>query len=118
MKRRNFYIICTTIIIIANMLMIIINHGEETISNLFIIVLVLFFFPHFLWAADVGLASQIKLEATLLLILVILSLVRLMNRIAPLPDAVSYLIAIVAFILITVLLVAGIIRWIDKNKKD
>lgn len=119
MRRKSSFIICTALIIIANGLMIsVINNGEEKLSNLLVIALALLCFPGFLWAINNEMTSLIRLESSLLLLLAVLSIMRLINRIDPFPDMVNAPVALVAFGLTTLLLVAGIARWISKNKRD
>ncbi len=119
MRRKSSFIICTALIIIANGLMIsVINNGEEKLSNLLVIALALLCFPGFLWAINNEMTSLIRLESSLLLLLAVLSIMRLINRIDPFPDMVNTPVALVAFGLTTLLLVAGIARWISKNKRN
>ncbi|MGT2924903.1 hypothetical protein ACVR0O_06900 [Streptococcus caviae] len=117
MRRKSSFIICTAIIIISNILMMtVINNGEEKLSNLFVIAITLVCFPGFLWAIDNGMTSLIRIESSALLLLAILSAIRLINRIDTLPTVVNSTVVIIALGLITVLLVAGIVRWINKRK--
>ncbi|MGT2751240.1 hypothetical protein ACVRXF_10145 [Streptococcus orisasini] len=117
MRRKSSFIICTAIIIISNILMMtVINNGEERISNLFVIAISLFCFPGFLWAIDNEMTSLIRIESSTLILLAVLSAMRLINRIDTLPTVVNSTVVIVALGLITLLLVAGVIRWINRKK--
>lgn len=117
MRRKSSFIICTAIIIISNILMMtVVNNGEEKLSNLFVIAIALVCFPGFLWAIDNGMISLIRIESSALLLLAVLSAMRLINRIDTLPTMVNSAVIIVALGLTTVLLVAGIVRWINKKK--
>ncbi|MGT2930110.1 hypothetical protein ACVR1G_07775 [Streptococcus dentasini] len=118
MKRNSSFTICTILIVISNVLMMtLLNNGEEKLSNLFIMAITLLCFPGFLWAIDNEIVSLIRIESSTLFLIATLSVLRLINRLSPLPDAVGATVAIVAFILITVLLVAGIARWVTKKKE-
>ena len=97
--------------------MIMLNHGEEIMSNLFVIGISLICFPIFLWAANNEMTSHIRLESSILFLLAVISTMRLINRIVPLPAVVNGLIAIIAFGILTGLTVAGIIRRTAKYKK-
>lgn len=117
MRRKSSFIICTAIIIISNILMMtVINNGEESMSNLFVIAISSVCFPGFLWAIDNEMTSFIRIESSVLLLLAVLSVMRLINRIDTLPTIVNSTVIIVALGLITVLLVAGIVRWLTKKK--
>ena len=118
MRRKSSFIICIAIIIISNMLMMtVINNGAEKLSNLFVIAIALVCFPGFWWAIDNEMISLIRIESSALLLLAVLPAMRLINRIDTLPTMVNSTVIIVALGLITVLLVAGIARWIAKKKK-
>lgn len=99
-------------------MMTVINNGEEKLSNLFVIAIALVCFPGFLWAIDNEMISLIRIESSALLLLAVLSAMRLINRIDTLPTMVNSAVIIVALGLTTVLLVAGIARWVAKKKKD
>ncbi|WP_082782031.1 hypothetical protein [Streptococcus sp. DD10] len=116
MKNKISFIICSIIVIISNLLMISpINNGVEVGSNIFIIVLTLFLLPIFFKAVDFKQTSFIRLESSALIVLSTLSIMRLINRIIPIPDIVNFLFIVIALGMGISLLAASFIN--IKNKK-
>jgi len=72
--------------------------------------------PGFLRTVDNQMTSLIRIESSLLIILTVLSFMRLLYRVDAISGTVASTAALIACGLITVLLVAGIVRWIKTDK--
>lgn len=117
MTKKWSFIVWSSFNIIVNLLMIWpVNHGEVTFSNVFSIMMTLILLPVFLRAVDSRITSLIRIESSLLIILTVLSVIRLLYRVDVIPGIIASIIALVAFGLITVLLMAAIVRWINTGK--
>ncbi|WP_165210090.1 hypothetical protein [Streptococcus tangpeifui] len=117
MTKRWSLILFSSLNVIANLLMIWPFNSEEKIfSNLFLIIITLVLLPSFLRIVDHKTASQIRLEISLLIILTAVSIMRLLYRLGVVSDMLAIIVGLTAIGLITVLLIAGIIRWIKINK--
>ncbi|EMB62699.1 hypothetical protein SMU103_09412 [Streptococcus mutans SA38] len=117
MTKKWSFIFCSSLNVIANLLMIWpFNNGEGVFSNLFLIIITLMLFPGFLRTVDNQMTSLIRIESSLLIILTVLSFMRLLYRVDAISGTVASTAALIACGLITVLLVAGIVRWIKTDK--
>ena len=117
MTKRWSLILISSLNVIANLLMIWPFNSEEKIfSNLFLIIITLVLLPSFLRIVDHKTASQIRLEISSLIILTAVSIMRLLYRLGVISDKLATIVGLTAIGLITVLLIAGIIRWIKINK--
>ncbi|MGT2924500.1 hypothetical protein ACVR0O_04760 [Streptococcus caviae] len=117
MTKKWSFIFCSSLNVIVNLLMIWpFNNGEETFSNLFLIITTLLLLPSFLRTVDNKLTSLIRIESSLLIILTVVSIMQLLYRIDAISGTVASTAALIACGLITVLLVAGIVRWIKTDK--
>ncbi len=117
MTKKWSFIFCSSLNVIANLLMIWpFNNGEGVFSNLFLIIITLMLLPGFLRTVDNQMTSLIRIESSLLIILTVLSFMRLLYRVDAISGTVASTAALIACGLITVLLVAGIVRWIKTDK--
>lgn len=118
MRKKIPFFICSIIIIVSNIIMITVaNNGEDIFSNIFVIGITVFLFPGFLWAINNQKTASIRLESSALLMLAVISIIRLINRIAPLPPIANATVIIIAIGLGTALAICASIR-IFKKKKD
>lgn len=117
MTKKWSFIFCSSLNVIANLLMIWpFNNGEGVFSNLFLIIMTLMLLPGFLRTVDNQMTSLIRIESSLLIILTVLSIMRLLYRVDAISGTFASTAALIACGLITVLLVAGIVRWIKTDK--
>lgn len=81
------------------------NNGQEINSNLFIIAITLFLFPLYLSKIEQKNSPSEKLKLLSLVLLALLSIIRLINRIHPLPTIINLPIVILASVTGTILLI-------------
>ena len=111
MNKKWHFVLCSVIIIGSNLLMITaVNHGEEILSNLFAIGITIILCPGFLWAIRNKKTPFIRMESSALLLLAVISVMRLVNRIDPLPPIANGSIVLVAMGMGTIMIVVAIIR--------
>ena len=115
MTRKWAFVFWSSLNIVVNLLLIRpFNQGEVIFSNLLLIGITLVLLSTFSRVVD---NSWFKLEFVLLITLTILSIIRMLYRINIISGLLAIIVALIAFITITVTLLVGIARWksISKN---
>ena len=115
MTKKLAFVFWSSLNIVVNLLLIRpFNQGEVIFSNLLLIGITLVLLSTFSRVVD---NSWFKLEFVLLITLTILSIIRMLYRINIISGLLAIIVALIAFITITVILLVGIARWksISKN---